>query len=221
MRRQSRKQPVRRKSPKQASDGQPGAAAPTRIRRVRDRIFDTACKLFYEHGIRAVGVDAIAQAAGTNKMSFYRNFPSKDELVAQYLRAHAQEYWRWWDETLAQHPAEPRRQIEALFDAYLPHAQEHCSRGCAIANAAVECSEGDSVVSGIIREHQAETRRRLRELARAMRARDPDVLGDALMLLIEGGYSTRVAAPDEVGPGCAARSAAHALLEAHAPKSGG
>ncbi|HWW21443.1 MAG TPA: helix-turn-helix domain-containing protein, partial [Steroidobacteraceae bacterium] len=49
--------------------------------RVRDRIFDTACELFYRHGIRAVGVDAIASEAGTNKMSFYRNFASKDELV--------------------------------------------------------------------------------------------------------------------------------------------
>jgi AcrR family transcriptional regulator len=187
----------------------------TSVRRVRDRIFDTACELFYEHGIRAVGVDAIASAAGTNKMSFYRNFSSKDELVAEYLRANAQESWRWWDDTIAQHPGDPRRQIEALFEAYVPHAEEHCSRGCAIANAAVECSDADGVVSNIIREHQAETRRRLRALAHAMQARDPDILGDALMLLIEGGYSTQVAKRSESGPMCAALAAARALLDAH------
>ena len=60
--------------------------------RVRDRIFATASDLFYRHGIRAVGVDAIAQEAGTNKMSFYRSFPSKDDLVAEYLRR--QHCWR-------------------------------------------------------------------------------------------------------------------------------
>jgi AcrR family transcriptional regulator len=192
------------------------AAAPAPVRRVRDRIFDVACELFYERGIRAVGVDAIAQAAGTNKMSFYRSFPSKDDLVAEYLRAHARDYFRWWDETIARHEGEPRRQIEALFEAYLPHAEQHCSRGCAIANAAVECTEGDSVVSAIIREHKDETRRRLRALAAAMHARDPDVLGDSLMLLMEGGYSTRVAARD-AGPTCAVVAAAQALLAAHAP----
>jgi AcrR family transcriptional regulator len=51
--------------------------------RVRDRIMKTATDLFYRHGIHAVGVDTIASEAGTNKMSFYRNFASKDELVAE------------------------------------------------------------------------------------------------------------------------------------------
>jgi AcrR family transcriptional regulator len=186
------------------------------VRRVRDRIFDVACQLFYERGIRAVGVDAIAQAANTNKMSFYRSFPSKDELVAEYLRAQTQQYWSWWDDAVSKHPGDPRRQIEALFESYVPHAQEYCSRGCALANAAVECSDLDEAASSIIREYQAETRRRLRELARAMGARDPEVLGDALLLLIEGGYSTSVAKPrGEAGPMCAAFSAARTLLDAH------
>lgn len=210
---------MRQKTQKSAAAGKKTQATrkeeATPVRRVRDRIFDSACELFYEHGIRAVGVDAIAQAAGTNKMSFYRNFASKDALVAEYLRAHVQESWSWWDETIAQHAGNPRQQIEALFEAYVAHAEEHCSRGCAIANAAVECSEADSVASHIIREHQAETRRRLRALARAMHAREPDVLGDALMLLMEGGYSTRVATRSDSGPMCAALAAARALLDAH------
>ena len=71
--------------------------------RVRDRIFETACDLFYRHGIRAVGVDAIAQEAGTNKMSFYRSFPSKEDLVAEYLREQEREYFDWWDGTIAPH----------------------------------------------------------------------------------------------------------------------
>jgi len=190
----------------------PPAQAPPRV---RDRIFEAASRLFYEHGIRAVGVDAIVQAADTNKMSFYRNYASKEELVAQYLRAQAAEYFRWWDETVAEYKGQPRRQIEALFDAFAQHARDYCPRGCALANAAVEFGEHDTLVSQIVSEHKAESRRRLRKLAREMQARDPDVLGDALMLLMEGGYSTRVATPGESGPMCAAAAAARALIQAH------
>src|SRR5260370_41372801 len=87
--------------------------------RVRDRIFETACDLFYKHGIREVGVDAIATAAGTNKMSFYRSFASKDELVAEYLGKKSNEFWIWWDGIVSAHQGNARRQIEALFDAFV------------------------------------------------------------------------------------------------------
>src|ERR1700685_2304220 len=83
--------------------------------RVRDRIMQTASDLFYHRGIRAVGVDTIANEAGTNKMSFYRSFASKDELVAEYLRGEERVGWQCWDETVADHAGNPRAQAEALF----------------------------------------------------------------------------------------------------------
>jgi AcrR family transcriptional regulator len=192
-----------------------------RPKRVRERIFDTACRLFYDHGIRAVGVDAIAHEAGTNKMSFYRNFTSKEELVAEYLRAQAEEYWRWWEATISQHAGNPRRQAEALFDAYAPHARDRCPRGCALANAAVEISDEDELLTKIVREYKAEIRRRLRKLAREMRARDPNLLGDALMLLMEGGYAARLATKNDAGPLTAAAAAARALIDAQLPRGRG
>jgi len=69
----------------------PCAATPAAKGRVRDRIFETACDLFYRHGIHGVGVDAIAAEAGSNKMSFYRSFASKDALVTEYLREQERE----------------------------------------------------------------------------------------------------------------------------------
>src|ERR1700751_4318005 len=86
--------------------------------RVRDKIFETACDLFYRHGIRAVGVDTIASEAGTNKMSFYRSFASKDELVAEYLRSEQQQGWDWWDEIMQAHQGNPRKQVEVRFDSH-------------------------------------------------------------------------------------------------------
>jgi AcrR family transcriptional regulator len=191
------------------------AHADTPKPRVRDRIFRTACDLFYRHGIRAVGVDTIASEAGTNKMSFYRSFPSKDELVAEYLRDQVREGWEWWNSIVAPHEGDPRAQVEALFDA---HALRSCAaeaRGCALANAAVEIEEADHPARKVVEEHKRELRRRFRELAAAMRVREPDALGDALLLLFEGTYLTQLTFHSEHGPAQTAAAAARALIRAY------
>src|SRR5437764_7926090 len=79
----------------------------------RERILAVAADLFYRHGIRAVGVDSVAEAAGTNKMTLYRHFASKDELVAQYLRCLADKASGSWDKLAADHPDNPRAQLRA------------------------------------------------------------------------------------------------------------
>ncbi len=182
--------------------------------RVRDRIMKTASDLFYRHGIRAVGVETIASEAGTNKMSFYRHFSSKDELVAEYLRGEERECLLWWDETLAAHAGNPRLQVESLFDVLVKNTCEADSRGCALANAAVEITEPDHPARPVIEKYKAEMRRRFYELARAMNAREPEALGDSLMLLWEGAYMTRVTMGQH-GPVQGAAKAARALIAAY------
>jgi AcrR family transcriptional regulator len=182
--------------------------------RVRDRIMQTASNLFYCRGIRAVGVDTIASEAGTNKMSFYRSFASKDELVAEYLRAEEREGWQWWDETVAEHAGNPRAQLEALFDVLVTNACQEGSRGCALANAAVEITEPDHPARPIVEKYKAEMRRRFRQLAHEMGAREPDSLGDALMLLWEGSYLTLITLGRH-GPVEGAAKAARALIAAY------
>src|SRR5271167_8617 len=179
--------------------------------RVRDRIMNTASDLFYRYGIHAVGVDTIASEAGTNKMSFYRNFASKDELVAEYLRGVEREGWTWWDETVAAHAGNPRLQAESLFDVLVENTCDEDSRGCALANAAVEITEPDHPARPVIEKYKSDMRRRFRELAREIRAREPDALGDALMLLWEGAYLTRVTMGQH-GPVQGAAKAARALI---------
>jgi len=191
--------------------------------RVRDRILETACDLFYRHGIRAVGVDAIASEAGTNKMSFYRSFPSKDDLVAEYLIDQERGYWKWWDEVVAPHAGNPRKQVEALIDSVVDLARlksksiEGCktSRGCALGNACVEIPEDNQRLGDIVHKYKTEIRRRLRKFAREMGAREPEVLGDALMLLMEGSYYTRLTFPLNSGPVSSITKAARTLIDAH------
>jgi AcrR family transcriptional regulator len=202
-----------------SSDENSSSLVPGGKSRVRDRIFETACELFYRHGIHGVGVDTIAAQAGSNKMSFYRSFASKDALVAEYLRQQEREYWIWWDAAVAHYPDDPRRQVEALFEAQLEIAMSNECRGCALGNAAAEISDDESELSTLVRAYKYRVRQRLHALARAMGARDAEILGDALMLLLDGGYFTRLIFPLGSGPITAALYAVRALMDAHLPKS--
>jgi AcrR family transcriptional regulator len=185
--------------------------------RVKDRIFDTACDLFYKHGIRDVGVDMIATEAGTNKMSFYRSFASKDELVAEYLEQKGRDFWVWWDGIVAAHAGDPRGQIQALFDSYVTSTCFSDSRGCAFANASVEIADDEHPGRQVAIKQKTEMRQRFRDLAAAAGAVLPEELGDALMLLMEGGYLTRRTFGRDDGPLQSAALTARVLLNAYAP----
>src|SRR3954447_7823445 len=77
----------------------------------RERILAASGDLFYRLGIRAAGVEALAEAAGTNKMTLYRHFSAKDELVAEYLRCLAAQAGKFWDDLATAHRGEPRAQL--------------------------------------------------------------------------------------------------------------
>ena len=182
----------------------------------RDRLFSAAINLFYRNGIRAVSVDAIAAEAGTTKVTFYRVFESKDDLIVQVLEEQSRRFWQWWDGIVAQYPGEPRKQIEELIARFRDEiiADDHC-RGCAVANAAVEIVEEDHPARAVIKKHKVEIAQRLRELCRQLGARQPDVLGDALSLLYSGAFSARLSSDgrEQIG---AISAAAAALLDSPA-----
>lgn len=178
----------------------------------RDRIFETAREMFYKRGIRAVGVEAIAAEAGATKMSLYRNFPSKDELVAEVLREQSREGWAWWDEVTA--PCEtPRAKLERLFEAFEEKSLDEDEFGCALCNAAVEIHEPAHPARQVAEAHKREMHNRLVALSREAGAPD-DELGDGLMLLLEGSSMVRVTLATK-GPGRALARTAKALIRAH------
>ena len=180
----------------------------------RERIFETAGRLFYIKGIRAVGVETIAAEADTTKMSLYRNFPSKDALVAEWLRDHDAKFWQAWDAMAARHPEDPRRQLKSAFALLEKHVADPKARGCPMANAAVELTEKDHPARKVIESHKAKLRARLAGLCTRMGTRNPGLLADQLFLLMEGAQVTsqtlRVRSPAKnVG------RAAEMLIDAH------
>jgi AcrR family transcriptional regulator len=155
----------------------------------RERIFAVAKDMFYRLGIRAVGVETICAEAGATKMSLYRSFPSKDELVAAYLRDRNARYWDWWDKTLAQHPGKPRAQLVAVFESIAAKTMRGDYRGCPFTNAAVEFPEPDHPGRAVAAENKRDLRERLRGLCKQAGARDATALADGLLLLAEGAYT--------------------------------
>jgi AcrR family transcriptional regulator len=159
----------------------------------RDRIFEAAKNLFYRYGIRGVSVDAIAEEADTTKVTLYRVFSSKDDLVVKVLEDHSKCVFEWWDSVVAAHAGEPRKQLDALFEGIRQKlTRQEAQRGCPIMNAAVEVVEPDHPAREVIGKYKLEINRRLRELCREMGAKQPETLGDALTLLISGIFTTRI-----------------------------
>src|SRR6266568_8387655 len=180
----------------------------------RQRILSAAADLFYRHGIRAVGVEAIAEAAGTNKMTLYRHFRSKDELVAEYLRQSAQGADACWDRFEKAHPGDALAQLRAWLDEMAGHLARANERGCALANAAVELPEKDHPARRVIEESKTKHRERLSRLCRAAGLAEPEGLADEIFLLIEGArISLQSVGPG--GPGSRLSPMLQALIREH------
>ena len=183
----------------------------------RARILAAAGELFYRHGIRAVGVDAIAEAAGTNKMTLYRHFASKDELVAEYLRQSAHAADGCWERFAQAHPGDPLAQLRAWLEEMAGHLAEPDERGCALANAAIELPDKDHPARRVIEEFKRAHRMRLVRLSQDADLSEPELLADELHLLLEG---ARVTAQSVGTEGLAARllRMGEAMITAHTPR---
>jgi AcrR family transcriptional regulator len=184
----------------------------------RARILAAAADLFYRHGIRAVGVEAIAEAAGTNKMTLYRHFASKDELVAECLRQAAQEADSCWARFQAAHPGDPLAQLRAWLTEMAQHLANCDERGCALANAAVELPEKDHPARRVIEEFKVSQRNRLIGLCQAAGLTEPDMLADELYLLLEGARVTSQSVGAD-GLGARLMRMGEAMIAAHMPRA--
>jgi AcrR family transcriptional regulator len=156
----------------------------------RERIIATARDLFRKHGIRGIGVDAIADAADSNKMTLYRHFGSKDDLVVACLRAVAGEADAIWSKFERDCPGEPLAQLHAWVRAGAECVGKD-GRGCDMANVAIELAESDHPARHVIEEFKMKQRDRLARLCRDAGIVQAELLADALSLLLEGARVSR------------------------------
>jgi AcrR family transcriptional regulator len=198
-----------------ASAASPGAGRHGSSLPPRERILAAARDLFYRRGIHAVGVDAIAEAAGTNKMTLYRHFASKDMLIAACLSELTQDFDAAWDASAAAHVGDPKGQLLAWLHHVCDFKVNEAERGCGLANAAVELPDPDHPARRVIREYKTDLRERLIRLCSDARLADPERLADEIFLICEG---ARVTAQSVGTEGLSARLAGmlEALIADHA-----
>lgn len=153
----------------------------------RERLIDSALKLFLSQGIHITGVMAIAAMAGVTKMTLYSHFPSKDALIVACLEERDR---RWREEvarTLAGHP-DPVSGMLAFFDLYQRFLLQDSERGCLFVNSAAEFPQFSHPVHLAVSRHKQGIRDNLNALAVSAGISDPDVVAEGLFILLEGSF---------------------------------
>ncbi|WP_428487418.1 TetR/AcrR family transcriptional regulator [Rhodopila sp.] len=170
-----------------------------------ERILATADRLFYQQGIRAVGVDTIAAEAGISKRSLYDTFPSKDLLVAAYLRGRILPF--------PDSAENPMAQVLALFDQLQARLAAGGFRGCPFVNAVTELARDCEAARAIALRYKEDRRLHIRALLAQAGASEPDRLASQIALLLEGAIASMLVRED---PSVAvqARDAAVVLMRA-------
>jgi AcrR family transcriptional regulator len=155
--------------------------------RPRDRILITATELFRKEGIAAVGVNRIINEADVAPMTLYRQFGSKDGLVAAALEHWGTQWLHFLADALDRRGDDPRARFDGLWDALEEWAAADGFRGSFIANGATELrSEPDHPAHAVVAAHRQGLRQLLEDLAKADGASDPAVLAAQLQVLVDG-----------------------------------
>lgn len=156
---------------------------------MREYILDVAAKLFYQHGLRAIGVDRVISEAGIAKATLYRHFPAKEQLMVAYLKRRSEAAIRGITTELDSIPGPPAAHIEALFDR-LARVMDGEFRGCAFIRAMSEHLESEAIRDQVIA-HKNAVRELIGGLMQSLPLPDTakDELVDCVSLLYEGALS--------------------------------
>ena len=160
----------------------------------RERILATASELFYREGIRAIGVDTVAEKSGVSKTSLYRVFNSKDDLIAAFATEKDRSFWAWWDRIEKLHVDDPRALLEALLSGIAERIGRPAYRGCPFLNLMTEFPDDKHPGRVIARNNKEELRARLATIVARLGVSDPNRTASQIALVINGAYVTGVIA---------------------------
>jgi AcrR family transcriptional regulator len=171
---------------------------------MKDRILETADRLFYLQGIRSVGVDTIAAEIGISKRTLYNHYPSKDALISAYLAR------RFVSPRASDKP--PVEQILGTFDSLERRFASKDFRGCPFVNAVAELGSEDQSVRKVAIAFKESRRLWFRDLLLQLGVRDADALATQLTLLVDGSIAQDLVRNDPA-MARAAKQAATVLLK--------
>ena len=178
----------------------------------KQRILETADRLFYQDGIRAVGIDRIIAEARVAKMTLYTYFPSKDDLIVAVLQYREAQVLAFFRAAMTRHATRTTDQLRAFFAALKEWFESPGFRGCAFQNAAVELADPAHAGTRFVRAHKRRFAALLRGIVEEAAGQGAATLAPAIALLVEGAIVTAVihGTPDAAD---VAREAAVQLVE--------
>jgi AcrR family transcriptional regulator len=185
--------------------------------RKRDHLVAVAQRMFCQSGFHAVSIDSIIEEAGVARMTVYKNFSSKEDLIIAALRQEDKMFRQWLASSVEARSSQPEHRVLRLFEALYDRFTYEGYYGCAFIRASVEYPAPNHPVHRAAREHKAMIRSYLRGLASAVDPSDPVTLSEQLYLLLEGAI-TASQLHGEPWPAEYARQAAKRLI---APRPGG
>jgi AcrR family transcriptional regulator len=171
---------------------------------MKERILETADRLFYLQGIRAVGVDTVAAEIGISKRTLYNHFPSKDALISAYLERRFR--------PIPPSDKPPAEQILRTFDRLERGFADKGFRGCPFVNAVAELGSGDADVKKIAIAFKESRRAWFRDLLKQLDVANAEGLATQLTLLVDGAIAQDLVRNDP-SMARAAKAAARVLLE--------
>ncbi len=176
----------------------------------RTHVLQVASALFYQQGIRAVGMDQIVREAEVGNATVYRQFPTKDDLAAAYVRERA-DAWFERMRAAADRVEDPQDKVLAVFATTATDIGGPGFRGCPMLNTHTEFPDAAHPAHAVAVAHKQEVREWLRDLVEQAGAGDPGVLADQLLLILNGTLATAaVLGPD--GPALQGEELARQLL---------
>ena len=175
----------------------------------RARILETALRLYYAHGTRAVGIDRIIAESAVAKMSFYNHFPSKADLVAAFLEERHARWMTWFRARLETRRARPGAQLSAVADVLREWFTAADFHGCAFINILAETERSSRRERDIANRHKDELLALLVERAKADRASRPAETGRLALIVVEGA----IVRAEMTGEGARIAADAKRLLE--------
>ena len=157
----------------------------------RRRILETADRLFYQDGIPAVGIDRIIAEAGVAKMSLYKHFPSKDDLILAVLKYREQAVLEFFRSAMERHGKKAKSPLRAFFAALKDFFESPGFRGCPFQNAAIELADPAHPGTEFVRGHKERFGEFLCGLVEEAVGKAAKV-APAVALLVEGAIVTAV-----------------------------
>lgn len=166
--------------------GRPSKESAASEMSAKDRLIETALSLFYQYGIHSVGVDRIIAESNVAKMTFFKHFPTKRDLILEFLRVRDERYMQWFSSTLDSITKDKTKRLVACIDVIAIWFHDPKFRGCAFINTTAEVGAGETEEKILCVSHKERLREFLEKIANEADIKNSKELSDILVTVIDG-----------------------------------